>query len=310
MGGLTRGLYLFLEWLSRNLLPDTADTEWLDRHADIWLEEGRKPASFASGTVTVTGSDGSAVPTGARLVAGDDEFEVTAGATVSAGQAVLAVQAVEPGAKNLDEGTTLELVEAVQGIDSDATVDVPGFAGGAEQETDDDLRARVIARIQQPPHGGAAHDFVAWALQMPGVTRAWTFPLEMGVGTVTVRFVMDDGDTVGIPDAADLALVKAHIDGLRPVAVVDFFVEAPVPVAMDITISNLASDTPETRGAIDASLRKMLRNRSKPGQTIYRAWMAEAISIAAGEDHHDLTAANIVPANDGEMVVMGTITYA
>ena len=47
----------YLDWLARQLLPDTAETEWLDRHGDIWLVNadgttGRKLATLAAGTVS------------------------------------------------------------------------------------------------------------------------------------------------------------------------------------------------------------------------------------------------------------------
>src|SRR4249919_964758 len=50
----------YLDWLARQLLPDTAEAEWLDRHGNIWLVNadgttGRKLATLASGSVTFTG---------------------------------------------------------------------------------------------------------------------------------------------------------------------------------------------------------------------------------------------------------------
>ena len=63
--------------------------------------------------------------------------------------------------------------------------------GGTDAETDDQLRARILHRIQNPPMGGAQADYVTWALAVPGVTRAWAAS-EQGIGTMTVRFLMDD----------------------------------------------------------------------------------------------------------------------
>jgi uncharacterized phage protein gp47/JayE len=73
------------------------------------------------------------------------------------------------------------------------------LTGGTDQETDDELRLRVLTRIRQPPMGGDADDYVAWALAVPGVTRAWCSPLEMGIGTVTVRVMCDDLRATGDP---------------------------------------------------------------------------------------------------------------
>src|SRR6478736_4591283 len=87
------------------------------------------------------------------------------------------------------------------------------MTGGADTETDDQLRARVLFRIQQPPMGGDANDYVAWALAVPGVTRAWCSPLEMGMGTVTVRFMMDElrASNGGFPLGEDIETVSDYL---------------------------------------------------------------------------------------------------
>jgi len=49
-GGMN-GIYGYYEWISKQLLPDTADAEMLDRHASIWGIV-RKAAALAQGNVT------------------------------------------------------------------------------------------------------------------------------------------------------------------------------------------------------------------------------------------------------------------
>ena len=90
---------------------------------------------------------------------------------------------------NLEVGDKLIIVTQVTGVDPTATI--TEMVGGTDQETDDELRVRVLERIQKPPMGGDADDYVQWALSFPGVTRAWCSPKEMGLGTVTVRFMME-----------------------------------------------------------------------------------------------------------------------
>src|SRR5262245_9663189 len=74
MAGLTHLTLLYLDWLALQLLPDTAETEWLDRHGQIWLtnadgSKGRKVATYAHGTVQFTGTTGVIVPTGTIVAA-------------------------------------------------------------------------------------------------------------------------------------------------------------------------------------------------------------------------------------------------
>ena len=312
---------LHLDWVARMMMPDTAEAEFAERWASIWLPQGRKGASFSTGHVTVGGDIGAVIPSGTVLTAtGFDaageqvtiELEVSVGVTLASTSAAVAVAALTSGALgNLDEGARVSFLAALEGVDGEAVVAAPGLAGGADQESDADLVARYIDRIQQPPHGGSAHDYVQWMLEVPGVTRAWARQ-EMGVGTVTCRFMMDEvrASFGGFPQAEDLALVEAYIDGLRPVTVADLFVVAPISQALDITISGLVGDTPEVREAIRVELAEMLRARSVPGSTVYASWIREAISAATGEDHHDITIANQVPSTMGHLITLGTVSFA
>jgi len=311
---------LHLDWVARQMMPDTAEGEFADRWGAIWLPDGRKAASFAAGAVTVTGSIGATVATGAELTAPafDAEgaalsllFEVVAGVTLTSTSATVQVRALTAGAAgNLDEGAKLSFTLAPGGIDGAATVAAPGLAGGADQENDTDFVARYIDRIQQPPHGGSAHDYVQWMLEVPGVTRAWAAQ-EMGVGTVTCRFMMDEARAAfsGFPQTEDIDLVAAYLDSRRPVTAADLFVVAPTAQALNLTITDITSDTPEVRANIALELAEMLRARGRPGSMIFASWIREAISTATGEDHHDISVSNVAPSSFGHLIVLGTVTY-
>lgn len=311
MAGTAHGLYGYIDYLSRQFLPDLADTDWLDRHASLWLTEGRKPAAAATGAVTFAGVTGSTVPSGTLLTTpGGVQVTTTEEVTLASGTATAdAVAVIAGSAGNLLAGAPLSLVSPVTGVQSSAVVAAGGLTGGADIEDDEALRARVLSRIQQPPHGGAKFDYVTWALQVPGVTRAWCSPLELGAGTVTVRFVRDDDASI-IPDAGEVTTVQDHIDALRPVTAA-VTVVAPVAVPLNLTITGLAPDTAAVRAAIAAEIADLLRREAEPGGTILLSHLREAISIAAGEADHALTvpAANVTHAA-GEMAVLGAITWA
>jgi uncharacterized phage protein gp47/JayE len=309
--GLAFLVLLYIDWLALQLLPDTAETEWLDRHAAIWLPgDGRKAATFASGSVTATGINGSILPQGAQLAGQTGVlYETLAQITVGTGPTVVDVRAVDPGvAGNLDQGSSLAFVNAIAGVDG--TVTVVDMGGGVDVESDDELRERVLERIQQPPMGGAEYDYVAWAKQVPGVTRAWAAP-EQGPGTITVRFLMDDlyPEDDGWPTPDDILTVTNYIDAKRPVTVKDCYVMAPVKQFLDMTITDLVNDDVSTQAAIEQSIRNMLFVKAAPGQTIFRSWVEEAISNAVGEDHHTLILDDLVMPAPGYMAVLGTILF-
>jgi uncharacterized phage protein gp47/JayE len=309
----------YIDWLARQLLPDTAETEWLDRHGDIWLTNadsttGRKMATFASGTVLMTGTGGAVVPLATPLssAVGAVGYETTAQVTLLAGAATsVPVRALDPGiAGNRAAGDTLALETAPTGVDSQAIVDE--ITGGVDDEADGDLRVRILERIQQPPMGGDATDYVAWAKAVPGVTRAWCFPQEMGLGTVTVRFMMDDlrADRDGFPLSEDVDNVTAYIDRRRPVTVKDFWALAPIRQPIDVDIANLVPDTAAVRADIEANLIAMLLQRASPGKTIFAAWKSYAVMDAPDVVSFDLVnnADDVMPS-PGHLAVLGDIYY-
>lgn len=309
LAGGVDGLYGFLEWQTRQLLPDTADAEYLDRHASIWAVYRRQPVS-ASGSITVNGAIGTTVPVGSLFVRSDgQQFASTAEVTLAGSSAGVIVQATSAGVlTNTAAGASLTLVSPVSGLSSQASVGVDGLTNGADIEADADLRLRLLLRLRNPPSGGTAADYEQWALEVPGVSRAWVFPMELGEGTVTVRIVRD-GDLSLIPDAGEIATVQTYIDARRP-ATAELFVVAPVAVPIVFQIA-LTPDTLAARAAVEAELRDLVLRESAPGKTLLVSHVREAISIALGEDDHVLVApAGNVTHSVGEMATFGSVTWS
>ncbi|MEX2630037.1 MAG: baseplate J/gp47 family protein [Tistlia sp.] len=315
--GALYGLYFFLDWISRQITAQTAEEEQLDRHASFW-GIARERATTATGNVTLSGTEGSAVAAGTVLRRSDGaEFRILAGVVIAAGTATAEVAATTPGgAANTDAGVKLSFVSPVPGVGSAATVAAGGLAGGSDEEEDRLVLQRILARVQQPPHGGNQKDYVDWALDRGNhgvaVTRAWVYPREQGDGTVTVRFLMDDTYDDGIPEAADVAAVQAYIDqpDVRPVSV-EVIVVAPVAVPLDIEVAEIDPDTAEIRAAVLAELEDMLRVRAEPGGTVRLSWIWEAVARATGEDSHLVVspAADVTHAT-GEVAVLGEVTWS
>ena len=285
-------------------LPDTAETEWLDRHGDIWLvnsdgTKGRKQATFATGFVTFTGINGVVIPVGTQLFGTNVAYETTAEVTIGT-SADAPARALDPGIGGNEEiGQTLSVT--LPGVDG--VVTVVSMDGGVDTENDYDLRMRILNRIQNPPMGGAQADYVTWALAVPGVTRAWAAP-EQGIGTITIRFLMDElrADDDGWPQPQDIEAVALYIDKMRPVTVKDCYVVAPIKQLFDIEIDNLMPNTPETQGAIEASVKEMVHRLAAPGQTIYAAWISYAIMNAPGVQSFNLiTTDDVVMPSLGHM---------
>ena len=139
LGAVSHLLHGHLDWIAQQMLPITAAGDELDRHARTWLTVPRKPAAFASGQATVSGS----LP-----LVGDElrrEDGVRYSVRAVAGNTVQ-LDALEPGpAGNASAGTVLRHSGGT------ATVDSGGLSGGAASESDEELRERLLQRIRKPP---------------------------------------------------------------------------------------------------------------------------------------------------------------
>lgn len=302
-------MFGFIDWLSKQILPDTAEAEWIDRHGTL-KNVTRKDSTPATGEIQFTGTNGITIPAGSVLRRADDvEFTLDADVTIDAGVGSGDVTCTVPGAAgNGAASIKLTLTSPIAGVQSQATVTGPGLTGGFDQEGDDDLRDRVIERWREPPQGGAAHDYNAWAKEVPGVTRAWSYPMQYGLGTVGIVFVMDNKVGTIIPSAGEVEDVQEYIDTVRPVtAEVTVIAPTAVPVNLEIHIS---PNTEAIRNAIMAEVHDFFKREAIPGGTMYLSRLSEAISTASGEFRHVLVTpnANIVRTY-GQLSVVGTFTW-
>lgn len=308
--GAVHGLHGFLEYISKQIMPDTAEDEFLQRWASIF-KVPLKSAEAARGLAILTGNNGAIADAGTELQRSDGALFITdAEAMIAAGTATVAVTAVEAGSNgDTAAGSSLSLTTPISGINPVVTVEAAGITGGADVETSDDLRARVLFAIRNPPHGGASFDYIQWALEIAEVTRAWCFPQFLGDGTVGVAVVCDNQAGTIIPPQDVIDAVQEHINYLRPVTA-DVTVFAPIAKPRDFSIQLDPSD-PLVQAAVQAELEDLITREAVPNGTIYLSHFREAISIAAGEVDHIL----VSPTEDetclgGEITVMGVITWA
>lgn len=306
--GAVHMLYGFLEWAAKQAIIDTAEKEYLERWAAIW-KVFRKAADYSTGAVQLIGSVGLPVPAGTVLQRQDRvQFRVLADGVFSSTTLQVTVVAVDAGANgDTPAGTPLFLLSPLAGVQSTG-VAATDIDGGLDVEKDPQLLSRLLKKIQKPPQGGAEADYELWALEVPGVTRVWVYPLQMGAGTVTVLFVCD-GEPDIIPAPAKVAEVQAYIDERRPVTA-EAFVAAPVSDPLNLSVK-LSPNTAAVQASVIAEVSDLIVRDSKPGSPILISRLREAVSIATGESNNAITS----PATDiahatGHMAVPGTITFS
>lgn len=306
--GVAHGFYGGLTAIALDALPDTAEGAALIRWATMYDVTGLA-GGFATGDGTATGDDGVTIPAGTLLQLGDGtEFQTLGSVVTGGGTATLSLQASKAGdSGNADTGSILTFVSPISGLDLTVIVDAPGLAGGEDADDEEALQEKVVDRIKAPPQGGNLADFERWTFEIAGVTRRWVFPPSVGSALIGVVFVRD-GESPITPDAAEIQAVQDHLDvqrplGSRPVVL------APTTVSLGLTLSLTPNDA-ATQAAVTAEFADMILRDAVPGGTILISRIREAISIAAGETDHTLTA----PVADvthlaGELPVPGTITF-
>lgn len=313
--GALHVLYGAVSAISRQILPDLADTDYLERHAAVYAIT-RQAAGKWVGTVIFTGTNTTVVPVGTSVTSATGAvYLTTEEATISGGDDEVAAESEVAGADyNLENGQALTLGEAIAGIDSEVLVNLTTTTG-TDEETDNELRERVLQRIQDTPQGGSADDYERWAREVTGVFRALAVPIARGAGTVDVYFLHDEGTGYGIPTAPQIAEVQAYIDVLRPVTA-DVDVLAPTTTTQAYTFAALSPNDAATKTAIEAELDAMYRTKALRSladgtpEPVYVSDHWQAIAAATGVVSFDLTtpSATLTPT-DGQVYIRGAMTY-
>lgn len=294
-------MYGALAWYFKQFWVVSAEQRYLEIKASTWGVR-RKSGSRAGGMAVFSGSG--VIPAGAVLRSSSGVLYSTDADIAAPGTGhITAVDAGEEG--NLGAGEQLAFVRPVEGVAGMAVAEA--LSGGAGVESDESLRARLLATLQAPPHGGSAADYVTWACEVPGVTRAWCSPLLYGAGTVGLSFVCDDAESI-IPAPEMVERVQEYIDARKP-ATASFTAFAPQELPVDVTLKVLPN-TAAVREAVRAELADLFIREGAPGKTLLLSHIREAVSLSSGETDSVLTEPheNIVP-EVGFIPVLGTVTF-
>jgi uncharacterized phage protein gp47/JayE len=334
MGAAQAGLanlhYGYLDWIAKQAVPFTATDEFLEGWAGL-IGIVRIPATSAVGAVTFNGAAGAIIPAGAKLVRGDGaSFTVQAAAAIGAGgtAAVSATADADSTGQlgafgNTAVGAVMTLGQSIAGVQSNGAVST-AFAGGADLETNSALRTRMLYAYQNQPQGGAQSDYVRWALQVPGVTRAWCAPNGYGAGTVVVYTMFDvtraaqNGFPQGFNGTATAETrAAAHATGdqllvanaLLPLQPVTALIYAVAPLANPVAFT-LKGIPVAARAAVQAAIAGVFMTDGVPGGSIPLAHAWSAIAAVSGVNDFVIVSPNADIANGaGQLPTVGTITW-
>ena len=304
-------LYVQADWVVRQAFPQTAEGEYLDRHAQLRGLE-RKPAVAAEGSVRFTAGEVSEtpreIPQGTVcMTVGLVRFETTKPAAIPAGERTVdvPVRALEPGRLgNVSARTIVSMAVAPMGVSS-CTNPEP-CAGGADGETDEELRGRVLETFKRLPNGANTAFYQQEALSFDQVAAAEVIPRPRGVGSVDVI----PATLAGLPNEELLEEMKAYFDRRREIAV-DLKVRAPEPVAVNIGVQvelEEGQNRDEVLSRVEESVRGWFTGRLL-GQRILRARLGEIVYRCEGVANYFVTAPEAdVAVNKDQLPVLGTLT--
>lgn len=310
--GVSRGLYGFLKYILHQAFYDTADeTNFWKWFALFGLT--RKAAVAWAGTYEFSGVDGTVIAHARQVQRADGTiYETDGSVTIASGTATAVILATNDyvGADaNNPDGQALSLAVPLADVDPEGSV-LSTTTTGSDLESVDDAKLRLQQHLSTPPHGGGPGDYVRWALEVPGFTRAWEFANLAGPNAVSVAAVRDEDGTGSaiLPDSGERATLLAYLQTVVPITVtVDVITLTAVP--LDIIFDGLTPDNADVRAAITESLTDLLEREAEPGGTLPLSQINEAISAATGETDHVLNSpAADVTYTTSQIGVMGSLT--
>ena len=192
------------------IFPQWSYGEYLDLLAPAY-QVTRKAANAASVVLKITGTVGTAIPSGTQFCTEEDAdvssivFATTEPVTIgSDGTVTVHATAVEAGtASNVDAGTIILMSEPIKGVET--ITNESAATGGTEEEDDDSLRERMqqSAENSDTSYIGNMADFKRWAESVEGMGTA--IVMMDWNGPETVKIVCTDANGV----AANETILKA-----------------------------------------------------------------------------------------------------
>ncbi|OXS92619.1 baseplate J/gp47 family protein [Pandoraea apista] len=326
--GLAHLHYGYIDYIAKQAVPWTSTGEYLAGWGALRNTFQKSPTA-ASGVVPFSGVPGTVIPAGSSGARGDGvTYTSQADAAVQAnGVATVSFVADQLGAAgNCDAGTVVTLGVAIPGVQSSGAA-AAAFTGGADAEEEDDFSERVMSAYQATPQGGAAGDYSTWALDVPGVTRAWVVRNGFGAGTVVVYVMLDDAQAAhgGFPQGADGVATGEQSRGvvamgdqltvanaifpLQPVTAL-VYVCSPIANAINFTITGLSGASDAIKSAISAAIAGVFRANGAPGGTIDMSDINSAIGSIPGTSGFVITSpVGNITNTTGQLPTLGTITY-
>lgn len=214
----------------------------------------RKQATYAIIPIKVTGKSGSVFKKGSIVSTQNNRlYTTTEEITLNEnGEGTVTVIADESGAAyNVKAGEISYLPIKYSGIIS--IVNDSDYTDAYDEETDQELYDRYLAKVTNPSTGGNKYDYENWALSVTGAGSATCIP---GAGNVKVIIANSN------KRAADEELMQNvydYIDSVRPLLAGTLTIATVKEISINVT-GNVEIDTSVTLGDVQEAFKGLIES--------------------------------------------------
>jgi len=300
----TRSGDLFTVTYNDHYLPTGADCNFAFSSYSQ-LDGVRQVTTTGVNTFTVTAPLTGTVPASGTTLVGFSSNEVTI-RSISTGKAT-----------NLAAFTGLSLTAGVAGITNLGMVGPLGLSGGSDQESNADLRKRLLDRLRKPVANFNVAQIETVALAVTSITRVYVKEITPNIGQVTI-YPLVDGSTPPIPSTTKIDEVKQAVLAIKPADTSDndVIVAQAATVSVAVTLTALTPNTANMKSSITQNLTQLFETQAAPGEVLtlddIRSAINSTIDTSTGDGVTSFTmtvpAADVTPAPN-QLPILGTTTY-
>ena len=306
-----QALEIQAEWVLDQSFPQTAQGVYLDHHASmrgLSRTEATKSVGVLRFSISSPASSPLTISEGTVcMTAQEVRFQTTAEGIISPGEL-----SVDIPAESVEAGSASNAVAGAICILTACPVAVTGctnpspFLGGSDQESDEELRARILESYQRLPNGANAAYYEQTAMQHEGVAAARAVGRARGIGTVDVYVATQ----AGVPDEELLTEIETDLQEKREIAV-DVQVLAPSTQEVDVTAEIAVKDGEDfeaVKTAAEQSITSLFSGKLL-GKAVRLAEIGNLVYDTQGvENYRILSPQADLEADDAVLPVLGTLT--
>ncbi|KZL94376.1 baseplate J/gp47 family protein [Clostridium magnum] len=292
--------------------PQTSSGTYLDYNAES-RGVTRNLGVKSKGQVVFTGVNNTVIQQGTIVQTnGGLQYTIDSNVVITNGSATANITATAIGTSyNIPTNTIIQIPIAINGVTS-VTNSVP-TTGGTDDETDLQLIARLLQKVQNPPSSGNKTDYERWAKEVSGVLYVKVIPLANGPGTIKLVVAGENG---AILDSTIIKNVQDHLKEVAPIlANVTVVTVSQVQINTIITglTIKIGYNLDDVKLNVETSIRDYL-SELNPGDTVNYNNIRAIVTLTEGvSDFTELTlntGTSNITTTDEQKAVLSTITYS